>query len=245
MSPDDAHSQLEAFPEDGWSRVLAIVAHPDDLEYGAAAAIARWTRMGRDVYYVLASKGEAGMDNLEPEQAGPLRVREQIASAAVVGVDVVDFLDHPDGVIEHSVALRRDLAAAIRTYRPEVIVTLNHHPTWGGVHRNSADHRHVGNAVLDAVPDASNRWVFRDLELAPWSGVRLVAVAGSPYPTHAVDVSDTLELGIASLAEHRAYLDSLGPGVMSDPDDFLRGMALQTAQRFGGRPATAFELLEM
>ncbi|GAA4907005.1 LmbE family N-acetylglucosaminyl deacetylase [Stackebrandtia albiflava] len=238
-------SQLEPFPEDGWSRVLAVVAHPDDLEYGAAGAIARWTGMGRWVGYLLASRGEAGMDDVPPEEAGPLRVAEQLESARIVGVSDVEFLDHPDGVIEESTALRRDIALAIRRHRPEVVVTINHHRWWGPGMMNQADHRNVGNAVLDAVPAAANRWLFRDGGVEPWRGVRLVAVAGSPQPTHAVDVSETLETSIASLAAHRRYLESLGDHPMADPDDMLRGMALQTAQRFGGRPATAFEVLRM
>ncbi|HZE38518.1 MAG TPA: PIG-L deacetylase family protein [Stackebrandtia sp.] len=237
---------LEPFPEDGWSRALAIVAHPDDLEYGAAGAIARWTRMGREVVYVLASKGEAGMDNLPPETAGPLRVEEQVASAAVVGVDTVEFLNHPDGLIEASVALRRDLAAAIRRHRPEVVITINHHPTFGPGMLNMADHRNVGNAVFDAIRDAANRWLFRDLDLEPWSGVRLLAVAGSPEATHAVDITDTLDAAVESLSKHAAYLAALGEShPMADPDDFLRAMALRTAARFGGRKATPFEVFAM
>ena len=78
---------LEPLPED-WSRAIAVVAHPDDLEYGAAAAIARWTGQGKDIRYVLATRGEAGIDSMPPEQAGPIRTEEQIRSAAAVGVDV-------------------------------------------------------------------------------------------------------------------------------------------------------------
>ena len=73
-----------------------LVAHPDDLEYGASAAIARWTAQGKDIRYVLATRGEAGIDSMAPERAGPLRTQEQIEAAAAVGVDVVEFLDHPD-----------------------------------------------------------------------------------------------------------------------------------------------------
>src|SRR2546430_5470645 len=98
----------------GWPRALAVVAHPDGLEYGCSAAIAGWTDEGREVVYVLASRGEAGIDTLDPAKCGPQREREQRASAAVVGVREVEFLDHKDGVIEYGTALRRDIAAAIR-----------------------------------------------------------------------------------------------------------------------------------
>lgn len=115
-----------------WTRALAVVAHPDDLEYGCAAAIAHWTDGGREFVYLLATRGEAGIDSIAPATCGPLREAEQRASAAVVGVSEVEFLDHHDGVVEYGLDLRRDIAAAIRRHRPELIVTLNHRDTWGG-----------------------------------------------------------------------------------------------------------------
>ncbi|WP_106178883.1 PIG-L deacetylase family protein [Prauserella shujinwangii] len=233
-------------PED-WQRALAVVAHPDDLEFGGAGAVARWTDEGRTVTYLLATRGEAGIDGMPPEEAGPLREREQVASAAVVGVEQVDFLDHQDGVIEYGLPLRRDIAAAIRRYRPELVVITNHHEVWPGGFRNMADHRHVGLAALDAVRDAGNRWVFRDLldaGLEPWQGVRWVAVAASPFATHAVDVSRTLDRAVDSLREHRVYLAGLG-GDMADPDTFLRRAAEETGRRFGGVPAVSFELIAL
>ena len=233
-------------PED-WERALAVVAHPDDLEYGAAGAIARWTGQGRSVSYLLACRGEAGIDGIPPEECGPLREREQIASAAVVGVTEVEFLDHPDGMIEHTLALRRDIAAAIRRHRPELVIIGNHRETWATGGLNMADHRAVGAAALDAVRDAGNRWVFRDLAeagLDPWNGVRWVAVAASPQATHAVDITPTFDRSVASLNEHRAYLAALS-GDMAEPGAFLRGMAEATGERFGGRLSTAFELIAM
>jgi LmbE family N-acetylglucosaminyl deacetylase len=91
--------QLQPMPAD-WQRALAVVAHPDDLEYGCSAAIASWTEAGREIAYVLATRGEAGIDSVAPAECGPLREREQRASAAAVGVSVVEFLDHRDGVPE-------------------------------------------------------------------------------------------------------------------------------------------------
>jgi len=113
-------ADLEIFPED-WDRALAVVAHPDDMEYGAAAAVARWTDQGKHIAYVLVSDGEAGISTMPPDEAGPLRRAEQIASCRVVGVDDVEFLVWPDGSIVEGLALRGDLAAAIRRHRPEVV----------------------------------------------------------------------------------------------------------------------------
>jgi len=233
-------------PED-WQRALAIVAHPDDVEYGAASAVAAWTAAGREVGYVLVTRGEAGIDTMAPDEAALVREREQRASATIVGVRLVEFLDWTDGAIEEGLALRRDLTRALRRHRPELVVTLNHRDYWGHGGWNTADHRAVGRAVLDAVNDAGNRWIFPELAdegLEPWSGVRYVAISGSPDPTHGVDVSATLDAGIRSLATHAAYL-----GALSDtpPDeaarDFVRQTTAQYAERFGGRPVVALELI--
>jgi LmbE family N-acetylglucosaminyl deacetylase len=235
---------LDELPED-WSRALAIVAHPDDLEYGAASAVARWTRQGKDVRYLLVTRGEAGIAGRPPEEVGPLREREQRASAAVVGVQVVEFLDHPDGMIEGGPALRRDLARAIRVHRPEVVVGINHRDWWGPGAWNHVDHRVVGVAILDAVRDAANPWAFPVLRAAgldAWTGVRFVALNGSPESTHAVDVTDTLDLGVASLREHATYLAGLGDAA-TDPDGFLRAAAAATGARLGVPYAAGFELV--
>lgn len=167
--------QLEPMPSD-WQRALAVVAHPDDLEYGCAAAVAAWTDEGREVGYLLATRGEAGIDTIAPAECGPVREREQRASAAVVGVRTVEFLGHRDGTIEYGTELRRDIASAIRRHRPELVITLNHRDTWGGVAWNTPDHRAVGRATLDAAGDAGNRWIFpeptepTERGVDPWDG---------------------------------------------------------------------------
>src|SRR5450759_4974988 len=86
--------QQELTPVDEeWERALAVVAHPDDLEYGAASAVARWTSQGKSVVYLLLTRGQAGIDGMHPSQAGPLREEEERRSARAVGVDTVEFLD--------------------------------------------------------------------------------------------------------------------------------------------------------
>lgn len=235
---------LLEMPSD-FDRVLAIVAHPDDLEYGASAAVAVWTDMGKTVTYLLVTRGEAGIDGMTPNECGPRREREQVIAAKCVGVDVVEFLDHRDGVIEHSLALRADLAAAIRRHRPELIVTLNHEDTWFGQQWNSPDHRNTGRAVLDAVGDAGNRWIFPEqIErgLEKWGGVKWVCISGSSKPTHAVAIESGLERAIASLEAHATYLAALG-GDMADARTFLTNTAQAAAERFGGRPAATFRLI--
>lgn len=239
---------LEPLPED-WSRGLAVAAHPDDLEYGAAAAIARWTAQGKDISYLLVTDGEAGIDGMAPEQAGPLRRDEEIASAAVVGVHTVDFLGLPDGLVEADHALRHALAASIRRHRPEVLIGVNFRESFGGPGWNHVDHRNVGVGLLDAARDAGNRWLFTDLlekGLEPWSGVRYAAFANSPDGAHAVDVGEHLAAGIASLEQHRVYLDALPDGTMGkDPEAMLRQFASQVGPRLGVEAAVQFELFPL
>ncbi|MHC0428859.1 PIG-L deacetylase family protein [Streptomyces sp. O3] len=237
--------QLEPMPED-WQRALAVVAHPDDLEYGCSGAIAGWTAQGREVAYLLATRGEAGIDALDPAACAPLREREQIDSAAEVGVSTVEFLDHKDGVIEYGLGLRRDIAAAVRRHRPELLITLNHRDTWFGVTWNTPDHVAVGRATLDAAADAGNRWIFPELVeqgLEPWDGVRWVAVAGSASPTHAVDATAEFERAVRSLLAHRSYIEALTD---EDPEayvrTFLTGTGKQAAARFKGDFAVTFEV---
>lgn len=233
-------SEFETFPED-WSTALAVVAHPDDMEYGAAAAVARWTGQGKKIAYVLVTDGEAGISTMDPTEVGPLRKAEQIAACRVVGVDEVDFLGMPDGLLEENMELRTALCASIRKHRPDVVLSINFRESWGGPSWNHADHRAVGRALLDAVRDAGNPWVHGDAGEA-WDGVRFVAFSGSPQATHAVDVTDTFDAGVESLACHAVYLENLD-GDMASPDEFLRGAAESIGNDYGVDLAASFELI--
>ncbi|WP_377321748.1 PIG-L deacetylase family protein [Pimelobacter simplex] len=230
-----------------WERALCVVAHPDDMEFGAAAAVARWTGQGKTVVYCMVTSGEAGIDGLDPEACRAVREEEQVRSAEVVGVDVVDFLHQPDGVLEYGVALRAVIAESVRRHRPEIVITGNFRDTWGGRNLNQADHIAVGRAVVDAVRDAGNRWVFADQltdGLEPWGGVREVWAFGSPDSTHAVDTTATFDAGVDSLKAHAAYIDGLG-WENWDPREFLEGMARTTGSRLGVAFAAPFEVFPM
>lgn len=240
-------SQLAPFPDD-FESVLAIVAHPDDLEFGAASAVARWTDEGKTVSYVLVTSGEAGIDGLSPEECGPVREAEERAGAEIVGVTSVEFLGYRDGVVEYSLDLRRDLARCIRVHKPDLVITGNRRINWmGGGGFNMADHRHVGLACLDAARDAANRWIFPDLlteGLEPWNGVKRVALASSPESTHAVDITGYLDRGIASLEAHALYMAGLGDD-WPPADFFLTARATETGPLLGVAHAVAFELVEL
>jgi LmbE family N-acetylglucosaminyl deacetylase len=238
--------RLEPLPED-WERALCIVAHPDDLEFGAASAIARWTSQGKNVAYCMVTSGEAGIDALPPPECRGVREAEQVQSARLVGVLDVQFLGLPDGVVEYGVPLRRLLTAQIREHRPDVLITTNFRDTWRPDSLNQADHIAVGRAALDAARDAGNRWIFAEQlvdRLGPWNGVRAVWAAGSPESGHAVDTSETINAGIASLQAHRAYIDGLGWDDF-DPREFLEGRSREAGKGLGTRFAAPFEVYRM
>lgn len=245
---EPAEAQLTPLDE-SWTSALAIVAHPDDLEFGAAAAIARWTAQGKKVVYCMVTSGEAGIDGLAPDECRAVREAEETASAKVVGVDTVEFLGFPDGVLEYGLPLRAAIAAVVRKHRPDIVLTGNFRDTFGGTSLNQADHIATGRAVLDGVRDAGNRWVFPDQlvdGLEPWGGVQAVWASGSPAAKHAVDTTDTMSVGVASLEAHRAYIDGLGGGWENwDPEEFLESMARQTGARFGTAFATSFEVYDL
>jgi LmbE family N-acetylglucosaminyl deacetylase len=228
---------------DDWQRALVVAAHPDDIEYGLAAAVAVWTAAGKEVHYLLATRGEAGIAGMPPSEAGPLREAEERASAAAVGVSEVEFLDHRDGVIENGPALRRELAAAIRRHRPDLVVTGYFGATWtppgvSPAYVNSADHRALGQGVLDAVADAGNEWIFPDLDEPPWTGVQYIAVQEMGDPPHVVDVGAGVEQAVASLSEHRRYLERLSDVPVGEQARQVIDMATLTedgARRVGFR----------
>ena len=224
-------SVLEPLDE-SFESVMCVVAHPDDIEYGLSAAVDRWVKAGKTVTYLLASRGESGIDTMHPDEAGPVREAEEVAAARVVGVDVVDFLDFTDGVIEYGVPLRRELCRVMRMRRPQCVVAQGHEVRFMD-RLSQSDHRAVGLATLDAVRDCGNRWIFTDLEaegVEPWTGIRTVLVSPSTAASHFVDVGEHLEPGIASLEEHHAYNDVL-------PDDFPKPRELVTM--ILGMPAKA------
>jgi LmbE family N-acetylglucosaminyl deacetylase len=203
-------SPLQKLNMDGVERILCVVAHPDDLEYGISAAVAAWTAAGVQVDYLLMTAGEAGMQRA-PAEVGPLRAQEQRVACDIVGVNDLTILDFPDGLMEPGPTVRKAIAKQIRTLRPNIVVTSNFdlEVPWG---INHIDHRVTGEATADAIRDADNRWIFTDLldeDLEPWKA-DLFLVGGVTEPDTYVDVTgDALEKGIASLEAHEAYLADL------------------------------------
>lgn len=236
---------LPELPDSEFRRVLCVVAHPDDVEYGTSSAVAVWTARGVEVAYLVLTRGEAGMDGSPPDRTREIRTREQVTGSAAVGVTDVQFLDHPDGVLEYGLDLRRDIARRIREVRPDAVVTGSWEVEFvAGL--NMADHRVAGLATLDAVRDAGNRWVFTDLldgGLEPWE-TRWLLVGGDPRPTHGVDVTgEPLQAGVRSLEAHAEYLAGL-PGHPA-PRDMLPMIAGLQGRAMGVEHAVLFRAYDL
>ena len=188
--------------------------------------------------YLLLTKGEAGMDASTPERTRELREAEQVAGSRAVGVSSVDFLDYPDGVLEYGLDLRRDIARAIRAFRPDAVVVGSWEVEFmAGL--NQADHRAAGLAAVDAVRDAGNRGCSPSCRRRAWSRGRPggCSWAATPGPTHGVDVTgEPLERGIASLEAHKRVpgrdpRPTRRPAVLITAITRMQGEAMGAAER--------------
>lgn len=198
---------LERLDDSEFKRVLVVVAHPDDAEYGTSAAVAQWTSQGIEVGYLILSAGEHGMDSVSPDKAGLIRAKEQRVACEKVGVEHLTILDFPDGAIEYGLPLRAAIAKEIRAFKPDVLVSGRGDlwVPWGIDH---SDHRAVGLAAIDAVRDAGNRWLYPEQKLEPWEATRVLNFGVTP--THFVEVSeDNVNRGAQSLDAHETYFAEL------------------------------------
>jgi LmbE family N-acetylglucosaminyl deacetylase len=187
---------VEPFPTD-WRTALVLVPHPDDPEYGVAAAVAKWTSQGKHVYYALACRGEAGIAGMPPEEAGPLRELEQRRSSAIVGVDDVEFWDFPDSQIFNTPTLQAKIAETITALAPDVVITLYSGPEWAPGAPNQRDHIEFSKAVADAYNSLPNapQWFFEN----------------GPNGTHGEVVDGFIDVAVESLAAHDVYLSVYDP----------------------------------
>jgi LmbE family N-acetylglucosaminyl deacetylase len=230
------------------ARILIIAAHPDDVDFGSAGTIASWTDAGASVSYCIVTSGEAGGSDRSVSRAEMVTIRqaEQTTAAKQVGVHDLRFLGYPDGQVEPTLSLRRDLARVIRQVRPERVVCPSPERNYARLGVSHPDHRAVGSAALDAVyPDSRNPFAFPELlaeeSLEPWT-VREVWISGGLTPNHYVDVTVTFARKIAALRSHASQI--------SDPDELerrLRGWLASTAAAAGlpeGSLAEAFQVLE-
>ncbi len=228
-------------------RVLLVMAHPDDVDFGAAGSVATWTDAGIHVTYCLVTDGDAGgFDPSVPrrEIAG-IRRREQTAAAKEVGVDDLVFLGFPDGRVEANLELRKAISRVIRQVRPQRVVIQSPERNYQRIYASHPDHLASGEAALCAVyPDARNPFTFTELVedegLEAWAVEEVWMMVGA-QPDRFVDITDNVDRKIAALLRHESQ--------HTDPqriEQMVRGWVTDTAARAGlpeGRSAEAFQVI--
>ncbi|WP_067454780.1 PIG-L deacetylase family protein [Actinomadura macra] len=231
-------------------RILAVMAHPDDVDFGAAGTVAGWTDRGIEVVYLMVTDGDAGGfdDGITRPEMAALRRDEQRAAAKCVGVEDVRFLGRPDGRVEATLDLRRDISRVIRQVRPDRVVMPSPERNYERIYPSHPDHRAVGSAALDAVyPDARNPYAFPELlaeeGLGAWT-VREVWISGGPAANlnHFVDVTDRFERKVSALRAHASQTGQMGDGL----PQMLRGWMSGNATMAGlpdGRLAESFQVV--
>jgi len=225
------------------SRVLVVTAHPDDSEFGAGGTIARLARGGAEAAYIIVTNGNKGSGDrtMTPERLARIREDEQRNAARVLGVEHVTFLGYPDGEVEDTRDLRRDISREIRRWRPDLVITQNPHRTYnlGGSHR---DHRITAGVVLDCVyPLARDHMAFPELmpEFEPHK-VREVYVMQWENPHLVIDISETMDLKIKALACHQSQFANF-----ADVEARVRERAALLGQPRGHAYAETFDRVVM
>ena len=228
--------------------VLSVHAHPDDQEHTVSGTLVKWARAGSAVVSVCITSGGAGSNESTPpditrEALAELREDEQRNACRVQGIREVVFLRYPDGMLEPTIALRRDLTRVIRRYRPEAVVCGD--PTmrfYGTGYINHPDHRAASDATLDAVfPSAGTRLIFPELideGLAPHE-VKSVFISGSRHADTFIDIAETLAVKLAALKEHRSQMGTW------DPTEMITGWAREQGARRGLEAAEAFRHMRL
>jgi LmbE family N-acetylglucosaminyl deacetylase len=190
-------------------RVLVVTAHPDDVDFGAAGTIANWTHSGVEVAYCIVTNGDAGgFDPATPrhEIAG-IRQAEQTAAAKEIGVHELHFLGYPDGALEASLQLRKDISREIRRFKPDIVVTQSPVRDFSRIYASHPDHLAVGEAAMCAVyPDARNPFTFTDLVIDGFEAHTAwqTWIMGGPNPNHFVNTTEQFDRKIAALRCHQS-----------------------------------------
>jgi LmbE family N-acetylglucosaminyl deacetylase len=191
-------------------RVMLVAAHPDDAEYGCAGTVAKWVAQGMEAVFCILTSGDKGSKDpaVLPGRLAEIREKEQRAAAGVLGVGEVIFCRHPDGMLENTMALRRELAGIIRRVRPHVVLSID---PWKH-YQTHPDHRAAGQAALDAVYAAKEVYLFPEqliAEVKPWR-VAEVLLFWPDRPDHWEDVSDWMGKRIEALGRHESQVEG-GP----------------------------------
>lgn len=204
-------------------RVLVVTAHPDDVDFGAAGTVSTWTAAGHEVVYCVITDGDAGGfdPSVDRSEIPGIRRAEQEAAAKVVGVHDVRFLGYPDGRLEASIELRRDISRVIRQVRPQRMLIQSPERNWARLGASHPDHLAAGTAAMAAVyPDARNPFahpeLLREEALEEWA-VAETWVMAHPDSNHHVEITDIFDTKLAALRAHESQTAH-----MEDLEDRLR-----------------------
>ena len=202
------------------TRGLAILAHPDDIDFNSAGTMAKWVKAGIVVTYLLITSGDAGgFGSVSREDIATTRRREQIEAARIVGVNDVRFLEgYPDGNVQVTETLVKDIVRVIRDVRPHRVVSMSAERDWFHIHQGHPDHLAVGEATARAVyPAARNPFAFPELaeqeSLPAWT-VEELWIQAHPRPNHTEDIADEIDLKIKAILAHASQLPD--PGALPD-----------------------------
>jgi LmbE family N-acetylglucosaminyl deacetylase len=212
-------------------KAMAIMAHPDDIEFSCAGTVARWVKEGCEVAYVLCTSGDVGIAEagMTKTKAAEIREAEQLAAAAVLGVTEVIILREPDGMLENTITLRKKLVREIRRFKPEVVICGDPTVVWAGENYiNHPDHRAAAGAAVDAVfPAAGQPNLFEELAEEGLSAHKVRKVYVQAWQQQAdlfINISDMIELKIESLRKHVSQMGDW------DPEPMVKEWAEQTAK---------------
>ncbi len=232
---------------------MVIFAHPDDAEFACAGTVALWAREGWNVYYIVCTNGAGGgPDNAT--DVGPAaqqairetRMREQQAVGEILGLKEVIFLDYPDGLLQPSIELRRDLVRLLRHYQPTRVVCQSPDRTWTptfNIRRHHPDHLAAGQAALAAIyPASQNPWDFPELleeGLRPHK-VSEIYISGAPVLNYFVDISATIDLKVAAIGAHASqHINN------PDMESRVRNFSAEQGKKYGVAYAEEFHRTEI
>ncbi len=224
--------------------VMVVTAHPDDAEFGVAGTVARWTRQGKQVVYIVCTNGDKGTSNrsVRPDELAEIRKKEQKAAAKTLGVQEVIFLGYPDQELEDTPEFRKQIVRLIRIYRPKTVVTSDPYRRYLW-HR---DHRIAGQVTLDAVfPYARDHLAYPDfLEegLEPHKVEEMLFWAAEDI-NYRSDITDTFHLKIAALRCHESQVE--GFPNRASLEDWLRQRCKEMAEGEDFELAEGFHRVEI
>ena len=250
-SRDTEGASLGEVDHDGpGQRILVVVAHPDDAEYMVAGSVARWVREGREVVYVLCTDGGKGSPDpdVDPQRLTLIRQQEQDSACKVLGVREVVYLGYPDGLLQNTLELRRDITRQIRLFRPDAVVCQDPTRRWyGSTYLNHPDHRAAGDAALDAIfPSARDYHVFPKLMqegLLPHKVRHVYISPGLQEGDVWFDITDTIEQKIEALYQHRSQVGAREQSGGSE--EFVRQIGRLVGAQSGMEYAEAFKYIRL